>query len=223
MPGPCCSVFTHTDWQFFEHRDWYTDKQLVQVWYFWLVGVFFQVSALVFSDQTQADMMRKGPLTSRALSKLVLMQSLDLVPLYKFTKLLALGAHFWKLTPWVHMWSVTVYSSVVAESHPQHLSLERVIWAKSTNGPKTTALFSANHCHHRALWVFLLTLFPFFMKQSTLGKEGWWGLLQGHNSHMQLLLHPAPPKHSTITPETVGTAARSWGVCWRSYNKFVDK
>lgn len=48
----------------------------------WLVWVFLQVSALVFSVQTQADMMRKGPLTLRALSKLVLMQSLDLVPLF---------------------------------------------------------------------------------------------------------------------------------------------
>lgn len=48
----------------------------------WLVWVFLQVSALVFSGQTQADMMRKGPLTLRALSQLVLMQSLDLVPLF---------------------------------------------------------------------------------------------------------------------------------------------
>lgn len=83
MLGLCCSVFTRTYWEFFEYCHGYTEKQLVEVCYFWLVGlVFFASLCLVFSVQTQADMMRKGPLTLRALSKLVLMQSLDLVPLF---------------------------------------------------------------------------------------------------------------------------------------------
>lgn len=153
--------------------------------------VFLQVSALVFSGQMQVGMVGHGPLTSTALSKLVLMQISDLVLLCKFTKLL-----------WEHLVLISWHSlhgSICDQgwyilqgwqiTTSQHLSLQEAFEQNLPwNGPKNTALFSTNkylpHGHDCALWVFLLTLCPFFMKQSTADKEGRQGLLHRHRNHV---------------------------------------
>lgn len=193
----------------------------MQVCYFWLVGWgFFAILCpcrIIWPNTGGYD--EKGPINLKSI--VWAGADAELGPcssLCKLTELLALGAHFLKLTPWVHMWSVIVYSSLVAETTPQHLSLQE--------------LFGQNLCakNYRPfqckplspLCSLRISAYPFPLLYEA--EHCWQGGVVGSASGTcQLLLHPAPPKHSTIPPETLGTAAQTWGVCWRSHSKFVDK
>lgn len=101
----------------------------MQVCYFWLVGLGFFASLcpcrIIWPNTGGYD--EKGPINLKSI--VWAGADAELGPcssLCKLTELLALGAHFLKLTPWVHMWSVIVYSSLVAETTPQHLSLQEL-------------------------------------------------------------------------------------------------
>lgn len=185
----------------------------------WLGWVFLQASALVFSVQTQADMMRKGPLTLRALSELVLMQSLDLVPLsVNLQNSLHLVLISWSslhgciFDQWLyilHWWQ-----------RPQHLSLQEPFEQNLSMGQKLP------------YWPFsvqatvTIVLFGYFC----LPFSPWWSRALLTMRDSGICFRDIPAMYSSYgtqlhqsTAQSVETAAQSWGVSWRSHNKFVDK
>lgn len=160
----------------------------------WLVGFFASLCPCCIFWPNTGGYDEKGPINLKSFVQAGADADLGpCPPLCKFTKLLALRAYFSMLTPWVHMWSVIIYqrySSVVAENHSTTPFFPRAIWAKFTNGPQTTALSSANHCHHCALWIFPMTLLPPLLYEA---EHCWQGGMVGSAS-------------GTYQPHTASTA-----------------